>query len=434
MNVIVVGAGRMGLPLACAIAESGARVTACDVNPEIVEAINAGRSPYDEPGLDEHIARNHAAGRLCAATDTTGAARAADAIIVIVPAHLTEDRDIDYSILRAASEAVGKGIKKGALLSYETTVAVGGTRGALIPVVEQASGLRAGRDFFACFSPERVKARFVFEKLRETPKVVGGYDAASAAEGAKFYARHLGARVINAGSLEAAELVKLTGMIYRDVNIALSNELAAYCEAVGEDYWRVAEASNDDDETRLLFPGIGVGGHCTPVYPYFIICDGERRGVPQRLAVSARAINDAQPERNVERLARAWKPLEGRRVHILGLSFRPDVKVDIFSTAYPLGEALRAHGAHVSLEDPWYSDKEIQAAGFTPARVDRDSADAVILNTAHSEFRNPDFAQWRASGVEAVLDGRNCWPRDVAESAGLLYLGVGRGAADAGKQ
>ncbi len=433
MNVIVVGAGRMGLPLACAIAESGARVTACDVNPAIVDAINAGTSPYDEPGLDEHIARNHAAGRLVATTDTTGAARNADAIIIIVPAHLTPERDIDYGILCAASEAVGKGIKKGALLSYETTVAVGGTRRVLIPVVERASGLRAGRDFFACFSPERVKARFVFEKLRETPKVVGGCDAASAEAGAAFYGRHLGARVINVDTLEAAELVKLSGMIYRDVNIALANELAAYCEAVGEDYWRIAEASNDDDETHLLFPGIGVGGHCTPVYPYFIICDGARRGVMQHLAASARAINDAQPERNAERLARAWAPLDGKRVHILGLSFRPDVKVDIFSTAYPLGAALRARGAQVTLEDPWYSDEEICAAGFAPACVGRDPLDAVILNTAHSAFRRPDFSQWRTAGIEAVLDGRNCWEREAVEQAGLIYLGVGRGAADSGK-
>ncbi len=427
MNVIVVGAGRMGLPLACAIAESGALVTACDVDPAIVDAINAGTSPYDEPGLDAYIARNHAAGRLTATTDTTGAARDADVVIIIVPAHLTPDRDIDYGILRAASEAVGRGLRRGALVSWETTVAVGGTRRVLIPVVEQASGLCAGRDFFACFSPERVKARFVFEKLRETPKVVGGYDAASAEAGAAFYAQHLGARVINVDTLEAAELVKLSGMIYRDVNIALANELAAYCEAVGEDYWRIAEASNDDDETRLLFPGIGVGGHCTPVYPYFIIRDGERRGVMQHLAIAARAINDNQPERNVERLARAWAPLHGRRVHILGLSFRPDVKVDIFSTAYPLSTALRARDAIVTLEDPWYSDEEIRAAGFEPACAGRDPMDAVILNTAHGAFRNPDFAQWRARGIAAVLDGRNGWDREAVERAGLLYLGVGRG-------
>ncbi len=427
MQVIVVGGGRMGLPLAAVIAEHGARVTVCDVNPAVVDAVNRGVSPYDEPLLPEYIARNHAAGRLNATGDTTEAARTADVAIIIVPAHLTPGRDIDYSILRAASAAVGRGLRPGTLVSYETTVAAGGTRSALIPVLEEHSGLQAGLDFQVSYSPERVKANYVVEKLQETPKVVGGLDAASAQRAEAFYGEHLGAPIINVQTLEAAELAKLAGMLYRDVNIALANELAAYCEAIGVDFGQVRAAANTDGESFLLIPGIGVGGHCTPVYPYFIIREGERKGTPQRLAVGAREINDAQPARSVARLARCIGPLNGKRIHILGLSFRPDVKVDIFSTAYPLREALTERGAIVTIEDPFYSDEELRQSGFEPASAGRDPMDAVILNAAHTAFRAPDFARWRAAGIQAVVDGRRGWDRARAEEAGLIYLGVGQG-------
>lgn len=427
VNVIVVGGGRMGLPLAAVIADHGACVTVCDVNSAVVDAVNRGESPYEEPHLSEYIARNHAAGRLTASTDTTGAARTAEVAIIIVPAHLTRERDIDYTILRSASAAVGQGLRPGTLVSYETTVAAGGTRSSLIPVLEEKSGLVAGRDFQVSYSPERVKANTVIEKLQETPKVVGGLDTASAERAEAFYGQYLGAPVINVETLEAAEFVKLAGMLYRDVNIALANELAAYSEALGVDFDKVRGAANTDGESLLLTPGIGVGGHCTPVYPYFIIHDGARKGTPQRLAIAARELNDAQPGRSVERLARCLGTLRGKRVHILGLAFRPDVKVDIFGTAYPLRAALEGQGAVISMEDPFYTDEELRQAGFATATAGRDPMDAVILNTAHSAFRTPDFARWRELGVAAVLDGRRCWSRGDAEAAGLRYLGVGQG-------
>jgi len=430
-RVIVVGGGRMGLPLACVLADNGAQVTVCDVRPELVDDINAGRAPYpEEPGLEEIIARVHAAGTLRASTQTTEAARTAEVAVIIVPAHLTDERDIDYHILESATRAVAKGLQPGTLVSFETTVAVGGTRARLVPVLEAESGLKAGEDFFVSFSPERVKANLVFAKLRSTPKIVGGVNTASAARAEAFYRDYLvqdPKKVINVDALEAAEFAKLADMLYRDVNIALANELAAYAEAAGVDFARVRDAANTCDESGLLFPGIGVGGHCTPVYPYFIIRDGARRNTVQRLATTAREINDAQPERNVARLEQALGNLCGKRVHILGLAFRPDVKVEIFSSAYALRDALAARGAVVTLEDPMYSDDELRAQGFAVARAGEVPLDAIVLNTAHSDLARPDFAAWRTSGVMVVLDGRNALSRLDAESAGLRYLAVGDG-------
>lgn len=424
MKISVVGGGRMGLPLACTFGKHGASVTVCDVNPELVESIRSGRCPYEEPGLPELISELHGAGRLTATTDTARAASDSDGIVIIVPAHLTPERDIDFSILQAASAEVGKGLQRGSLVIYETTVSVGGTRRSLIPVLEANSGLKAGPDFHVAYSPERVKANLVLARLGTTPKVVGGLDDASRAMAVEVYGKYLGAPIDDVGTIEAAEMTKLLGMLYRDVNIALANELAAFCEMAGVDFDRVREAANTDGEANLLIPGIGVGGHCTPVYPYFLTRESRRLGMTQRISEAAREINDLQPARQLDRVAAHWQPLSGKRVHLLGLGFRPGVKVDTFSPAYALRDHLLERGAVVTMEDPYFSDQELLAAGFAPATAP--GASLVVLNTAHPEFANPDFGAWRRSGVEAVLDGRNLWVQAEVEVAGILYFGIGR--------
>ncbi len=426
MKITVVGGGRMGLPLACVLGKRGATVTVADKNRDVVEMIRQGRSPYAEPGLSELMALLHAEGRLDATTDTSAASADADAVIVIVPAHLTADRHIDFSILCAASADVGRGLRRGTLVVYETTVSVGGTRRTLVPVLEQNSGLKAGRDFHVGYSPERVKANLVLKRLETTPKVVGGFDAESCAKAVAMYGTYLGAPIDDVGTIEAAETTKLVGMLYRDVNIALANELAGFCEVAGVDFEKVRAAANQDGEASLLSPGIGVGGHCTPVYPYFLTRESRRLGITQRISEAAREINDAQPMRQLERVANAWRPLHGQRVHILGLGFRPDVKVDTYSPAYALRDCLLQLGSVVTIEDPHYSDAELRDAGFVPGQAA--NADLVVLNTAHQHFAKPDFRGWSASGVSAVLDGRNCWVQHDAESAGLMYFGIGRSA------
>jgi nucleotide sugar dehydrogenase len=427
MRIAVVGAGRMGLPLACLFGKHGASVTVCDTNAALVAAINAGRCPYEEPGLADLMAELRRTGRLKATTDTPEAASESDAIVVIVPARLTPEREIDFSILRSASAEIGKGLRAGTLVVYETTVSVGGTRHNLIPVLEKHSGLRAGADFHVAYSPERVKANFVLTRLETTPKVVGGLDDDSRANAAALYREHLGAPVDDVGTLEAAEMTKLVGMLYRDVNIALANELAGFCEVAGVDFERVRAAANSDGEADLLLPGIGVGGHCTPVYPYFLTRASRRVGLTQRISEAAREINDYQPSRQLARVASAWRSLEGQRAHILGLGFRPGVKVDTLSPAYLLRDDLLKRRAHVTIEDPYYAAEELRSGGFTPGTVA--GAALVILNTAHKEFARPDFRTWRKAGVEVLLDGRNLWKREEAESAGLLYFGIGRSSA-----
>lgn len=424
MRITVVGGGRMGLPLACVFGKHGADVCVADIDPDLVLTIASGRCPYEEPGLAQLIGELHGAGNLSATTNTAEATARADVVVVIVPAHLTAEREIDFRILCSASADVGRGLRRGSLVVYETTVSVGGTRLHLIPLLEEHSGLKAGTDFMVGYSPERVKANLVLQRLDSTPKVVGGLDEASLTRTAAVYREYLRAPIDEVGTLEAAEMTKLIGMLYRDVNIALANELAAFCELANVDFDRVRASANSDGEANLLLPGIGVGGHCTPVYPYFLTRESRRLGLPQRISEAAREINDQQPARQLTRIERVWKPLRGHPVHILGLGFRPGVKVDTFSPAYALRTELERLGAEVTISDPRYTPREFRTLGFVPGVPER--AKVIVLNTAHDEFASPDFSAWRASGVEVVLDGRNLWRQTDAESVGLLYFGIGR--------
>jgi nucleotide sugar dehydrogenase len=196
------------------------------------------------------------------------------------------------------------------------------------------------------------------------------------------------------------------------------------------DIWPLLDAADTDGETHLLRPGIGVGGHCTPVYPHFLMRSARRLGLRVELTELGRTINDRQPQRQVERLGRHLGGLARRHVHIQGLAFRPRVREDAYSTARSLQAALLKAGAEVTIEDPLYKPAELVEKGFAPGSIEAGNVDAVILNTAHPEFLDVDFSRWRALGVKAVLDGRALWNADKVINAGLDYLGIGIGVRE----
>jgi nucleotide sugar dehydrogenase len=420
----------MGLPLAVWMASRGAFVWACDINPEVVSAIEAGDPSIDEPGVRELLGEALAAGRLRATTDTAAAVSESDVVIVIAPAVLTSQREADLSNLQSASRDIARGLRRGTLVIYETTVPVGTTREHLVPILE-TSGLTLGDGLAVAYSPERVKSRLVMRHLQETPKIVGGFDAASSARAAEFYRDALGAPVIDVATPEAAEFVKLAGMIYRDVNIALANQLATYGEAAGLDIAGLFDAANTDGECALLSPGIGVGGHCTPIYPYFLIQDAARREIDASLVTTARQVNDSQPDRMAARLERHLGGLAGTPVGILGFGFRPEVKEHICSPTFLLEAALRARGADVRVHDPLYADEELAAHGFTPWAPGASgwSPGAVVLATGHSAFVELDLRGMREAGLRVVVDGRRFWEPEAVAALGLDYIGTGRSEA-----
>jgi nucleotide sugar dehydrogenase len=432
-TVAVVGLGKIGLPLAAQFASRGMRVVGCDRNENVVAAVNRGESHIaEEPGLAELVRAGVAAGRLSATTDTTGAVGESAVVVVIVPVVVDDVGTIEFAALDAATAAIGRGLRRGTLVVYETTLPVGTTRDRLGRQLEAASGLRAGSDFKLAFSPERVSSGRIFRDLRGYPKIVGGVNAASGEAAVAFYRAALDVDtslpeggVIAVSSAEAAEFTKLIETTYRDVNIALANQFAQYADRWGIDLAEATRAANSQPYSHVHRPGLGVGGHCIPVYPYFLLND-PRAGDALTLVREARRANDAMAGYAVEALGAALGGLRGRRVLVLGWAYRENVREDFLSTARKLVDALAEAGAIALVHDPLYRDEGLREMGLTPYALEEPGpVDAVVLQAYHDRYRELDLAS--LPGCRVVLDGRNVLDRARVEAAGMLYLGIGRG-------
>jgi nucleotide sugar dehydrogenase len=422
-KVAVVGLGKVGLPLAAFYALAGLRVTGCDVSAERVAELNGGRNPIPgEAGLDEAVATCVADGRLVATTDTAAATREADVVVVIVPLFAIGPGKLDFSALDAATDAVADGAHPGLTVIYETTLPVGSTRRFAERLAER-SGLEPGAELFVAFSPERVYSGRVLADLEAYPKIVGGIDPPSTARTADFYRRVLReAGVIEVANSETAELVKLAETTYRDVNIAFANELARYAAERDVDVDEAIRLANTQPFSHIHSPGAGVGGHCIPHYPHFLLADG----ADAPLVRLSREINDQQPAWVVDRLSEALGGLAGRSVLVLGVAYRENVKETVSSPGVDIIRLLLDRGAVPSAADPYFSDEEIRAFGATPAGWnDIGTFDAVVLQATHSEFDAIDWADALRAG-QVVFDGRNRLDPDRITSAGATYLGVGR--------
>ena len=425
-QVAVFGLGKMGLPLAVHYASAGHCVHGVDIDAELVHQLQAGTPPWThEPELETRFTACLHSGRFTATTDAASAVRDAEVIVVIVPVKLSGDLRPDLNAIHAATTVIGTNLRAGTLVSYETTLPVGTTRHELVPRLQALSSMRCGVDFHVVFSPERVKSSLVFEKLNETPKIVGGYSPACTQRGIGFYASCLKSPILNAETLEAAELAKLAGMLYRDVNIALVNQLATYAMVKGIDLAKLIPWVNTDGESALLQPGIGVGGHCTPIYPYFLIHDAAALHLDLSLAKEARKVNDTTVSRILE-IAKI--EVSGQRVLVLGLGFRPDIKEDTASPTYIINAYLHDLGAQVYVHDPFYTPEELLACGLQPACLaHHERYDMAILSTMHHVYQTLDFKALKRMGVRLFLDGRNSFDPLMIETIGIRYVGVGRG-------
>jgi nucleotide sugar dehydrogenase len=423
-TVAVVGAGKMGLPLAAQFATHGWSVIAVDVNPAVVEAINTGHSHVgEEPGLAELVGHVHAEGRLRATLDAAAAAREADVVVLIVPVMLDAGHRPDYRYMDPAVASIAPGVHAGSTVIFETTLPIGDTRRRFAPALEAASGLVVDRDFFVAFSPERLFSGAVLQNLAAYPKLVGGVGPASTDRAARFYASALDAEVVAMSSSEAAEFSKLADTTYRDVNIALANEFARAADLHGIDVQEVIAAANSQPYSHIHQPGIGVGGHCIPVYPHLLLS----RAPGLSLVETARRVNDGQVNRALAILDPLVGGLAGAPVLVLGITYREGVKELAYSRAIALIDALHAAGARVSAFDPLLSDGEILALGAEPWHWgDPGSFRAIVSQTADQVFTGLDAA-WFPE-LRAVYDGRNSL-RALALPQDVAYVGVGVQAA-----
>jgi nucleotide sugar dehydrogenase len=426
MQIAVVALGKIGLPLAVQFAEKDHSVMGCDVNPQTVELVNKGIEPFPgETFLQEKLSAVVKAGRLRATTDTASAVADAEVVVIVVPLFVDAEGVPDFGWMDAATRDVAKGLKKGTLVSYETTLPVGTTRNRFAKMLEDGSGLKAGTDFHLAFSPERVFTGRVFADLRRYPKLVGGLTEACGVAAEKFYAAVLDfdertglARpngVWNLGTPEASEMAKLAETTYRDVNIGLANQFALFAQDNGIDVYAVIEACNSQPFSHIHTPGIAVGGHCIPIYPRMYLWNDPAATVVR----AAREANAEMPIHSVARLEAEFGSVKGKKVVVLGAAYRGGVKETAFSGVFPTVAELKRLGATVVVHDPMYTDNELHHEGFEPFHFG-ETADAAILQADHAEYVN--LTNKELPGVSVILDGRNI----IKSASGIKIVPIGR--------
>jgi len=424
VKIAVIGLGHIGLPLAVQYATRGHSVVGADINPHIVDAVNRGESPHlDEEALIEGVPRVWAAGNLRATTNTREAVQGAEAVVVIVPVVVDAARQIDFGQIDAATREIALGLQPGTLVLFETTLPVGTTRDRFGAMLAEGSGLELDDGFFLAFSPERVLVGRVFLDLRRYPKIVGGTSEESGRRAVAFYQAVLdeGTEVRPVANAETAEMTKLAETTYRDVNIALANEYARYAARRGIDVLEVIGAANSQPYSFIHQPGVGVGGHCIPVYPHFLF-----NGDPDlRLPPMARAINEEMAAWTVALAEERIGSLQGEPVVVLGIAYRADVREDAFSSAFRLRDVLKSSGARVYGHDPYFTDEHLRRMGFEPYDLDAPAeARVAILQAGHAAYR--DLDPRAIPSLELFVDGRNALDRAPFERAGVAYVGIGR--------
>ena len=388
VRIAVVGLGKAGLPLASVMADSGSgfEVVGVDIDERRCEAINNGENPIpEESGLDELVARH--GGKELVATPDFEDARGCEVFVVIVPLFTDEDKNPEFSALESAFRKVGGVLKKGDLVVLETTVPPGTTEGVARGWLEEESGLRLEqgqgqgqeqgqegeqegeqeRGFYLAHSPERIMTGYSISRLREFPKVVGGANRESGVRAFEVY-KNFVPNLHLVSSARVAEFIKIAEGCYRDVNVGLANELFRIAEELGVDFYEAREFANHE-YCHLLLPSTGVGGHCIPVYPWFLIRAAERaeqRGKfgSARLLRAARGGNDEMVEYWAERIIlgclRVNKPLSEVKICVKGITFREGVKELYHSRNLALARSLSEKGLNVFVYDELFSRAEVE--------------------------------------------------------------------------
>lgn len=430
MKIAVIALGKIGLPLAVQFASKGHEVVGVDINSAIVDAVNGAVEPFPgEELLQERLTELVPAGRLRATTDYAEAVPGADAVVIVVPLFVNDETwQPDFGWMDSATRSLAEHLTPGTLVSYETTLPVGTTRNRWVPLIEEISGLKESKDFYAAFSPERVLTGRVFADLRRYPKLVGALSDEGTRKVTEFYEAVLDFDdrtdlprpngVWDLGSVEASELAKLAETTYRDVNIGLANQFARFADRNGIDIYNVIEASNSQPFSHIHRPGIAVGGHCIPVYPRLYLFNDPDATVVR----AAREANAQMPHYAVNlTVAACGGDLTGLRVAVLGAGYRGGVKETAFSGVFPTVQALRERGAEVLVHDPLYSDEELAAFGWTAYQFGEPLA-AAIIQADHAEYSALTPAD--LPGVKVLLDGRNV--TDASSWTGVTRIVIGQ--------
>ena len=407
----VVGLGYVGLPLVKASLKKGFKVLGFDIDPKKVEMLNKGRSYIKHVSAGD--LRKYLATKTFAATTDFDRLAEADAILICVPTPLDAHRNPDLSYVMNTTETIATRLRRGHLVILESTTYPGTTDEEMLPVLER-TGLKAGKDFFLAFSPERENPGDPHFTAENTPKVVGGLTKDCLALAEALYSQIV-VRTVPVSSTRAAEATKLLENIFRSVNIALVNELKMIFERLGIDIWEVIKAASSKPFGYMPFyPGPGLGGHCIPIDPFYLTWKAREVDYSTKFIELAGEINTAMPyyvvSKTIEALSERGKPFKKARVLVLGIAYKKDIDDQRESPSLKIISLLQAKGLKVEYNDPYcpetaghreYPDMNLRSVPLTAQRLRK--ADAVIIATDHSDY---DY-DWIARTARLVVDTRN---------------------------
>lgn len=428
-KICVLGLGYTGLPTASTFATHGVKVVGVDTNPTIIDTLRQGKLHIHEPGLRTLVQAAIGSGNLVIAESP----EPADAFIIEVPTPFYDDKRADMRAVISATEAIVPHLRRGNLVVLESTSPPMTTNRLLAPILER-SGLRAGDDFYLAYSPERVMPGQILRELIENDRVIGGVNRLSAEMGRDLYAIFVRGEIVLTDAT-TAEMVKLMENTYRDVNIALANEFSRLAERFGIDVWEAISIANRHPRVKILRPGVGVGGHCISVDPWFLV-----EAAPDLTALirTAREVNDSQPEHVVELIRKAaaqhepaqGEPLSGKMIAVLGLAYKEEVDDIRESPAIEVARLLAQVGARVTAYEP--NRLDVRLDGVQTALSLQDAlaqAAIVVLLVGHSVFKGLDpnlIASLTPARI--LVDCTNSWTAPFWEEAGfeVFRLGVNR--------
>ncbi len=409
----VVGLGYVGLPLCLQFARCGHRVLGLDVDQKKIDAIRAGKS-YISHIPAEDIAK-FVGDELFDASDDFQRVEEASTIIICVPTPLSKHREPDISYILMTGHAIAPYLQPGTLVVLESTTYPGTTDTELRQVLEAGSGMTAGKDFHLAFSPEREDPGNPDSHVGRIPKVVGGFTPACLEKAVELYSTAVD-QVVPVSSCRAAEATKLLENIYRSVNIALVNELKVIYDAMGIDVWEVIEAAKTKPfGYHAFYPGPGLGGHCIPIDPFYLTWKAREYGHRTRFIELAGEINTRMPQHVIEIVGEALnahkKSINGSRILILGLAYKPNVGDERESPSFTFLDKLTAKGATVDYHDPHVPEigpNREHAAWVGTRSIDWSeeqlgSYDLVLISTNHDCFDYEQLAQW----APLIVDTRN---------------------------
>jgi nucleotide sugar dehydrogenase len=409
-KIAVYGLGHVGSPLASSWLRAGAHLIGVDNSSKVLENARKGRTHINEPGVNEAFSRGLREKRFFVYSDAVKASQDSHFKLICVPVLLTNTFSADLSAVKKVTIAIAQGLKKGDVVSLNPSVPPGTSEDIVLPILEKESGLKVESDFYMVYNPERIYEGRAIEDIElRYPAVVAGAGAKSLEIGTKLYSLIAKKGVIKIRNMRTAEAEKLLEGVYRDVNIALANEMAKFCEKAGVDFWEAREAANSQPFCHIHKPGAGVGGACIPVYPQFILHTANLIGVDCNIVRYGRTINDSMPAYCVMQAIKLIERSDLSKciVALLGLGFRGDVSDTRLSPTYRVIEELkrvkvreiRVHDPLVT-KDPNLPHDVVLTSDLSSVAKD---ADLVMLISDHSQYH--DITKETLNGA-ALYDGR----------------------------